>query len=238
VTPLLRLARRLLPAPLRVAAAETWREARIAWLTRGARRHLATVPGPVDVNLGSGPDMRAGWLNVDLHLGGRRGVSEVSPATFFLNHDLRTGLPMDAGTSSTIYSSHFFEHLARPQAESLLADCFRSLVPGGRLHLVVPDIAAVATAYACGPRDHLDLLDRHLDSVGHVRTTGDSAIDAFEYAVYQLGEHLQSFDGPKLVALVAGAGFADVRVRQYDPGIDIDDPLRRAYSLYVEAVRP
>ena len=86
-------------------------------------------------------------------------------------------------------------------------------------------------------RDHLELLDRHLDAVGHRRTTSATAIDAFEYAVYQLGEHLQSFDGAKLTALVEAAGFRDVRVRGFDERVDIDEPLRRAYSLYVEAVR-
>jgi predicted SAM-dependent methyltransferase len=181
--------------------------------------------------------MRPGWLNVDLHLQGSRGIATVTDTTWFLNHDLRTGLPMAPESVSVVYSSHFFEHLSPAQAQAMLEDCHRALVPGGAIHIVVPDIAAIAAAYVSGDRNHLGLLDEHLDAVGHRRTTASTPIDAFEYAVYQLGEHLQSFDGAKLTALVAGAGFSDVHVREYDPAIDIDDPLRRAYSLYVQATR-
>lgn len=49
-------------------------------------------------------------------------------------------LPLPDQSASLVYSSHFLEHIPRPQVDGFLAECHRILVPGGVLWLVLPDL--------------------------------------------------------------------------------------------------
>jgi hypothetical protein len=56
-------------------------------------------------------------------------------------------------------------------------------------------------------------------------------------AIYQDGEHLQSFDEEKLTGLLTHVGFARVEPTEFDAALDVDSDIRRQYSLYVTAVK-
>jgi predicted SAM-dependent methyltransferase len=64
-----------------------------------------------------------------------------------LSHDLRRPLPFKDNSLDAIYGSHVLEHLYLNQAEKLLKECFRTLVPGGVVRLVVPDLRSMVLAY-------------------------------------------------------------------------------------------
>jgi len=94
---------------------------------RQARRHLGL--GSLQLHLGCGQNYKPGWVNVDLFVSG-----------VDLSLDLREPLPFASAVATHIYSEHAFEHFSYPdEANRLLAECLRVLVPGGVLDVGVPD---------------------------------------------------------------------------------------------------
>src|SRR6266849_4866150 len=115
---------------LKVAAHALLNEYRTQRLHRGAlakAKRFANQTG-LKLNLGCGPNLKEGWVNIDL--------SESAD----LHLDLREDLPFTGESVSFIYSEHFFEHLAYPdEARRFLKEAFRVLEPGGLFSVGVPD---------------------------------------------------------------------------------------------------
>jgi predicted SAM-dependent methyltransferase len=233
---LLAAIRRWTPKPFRVSVAVALFEARVAARTAGRGRY-ASLGDDLKVNLGCGDDVRPGWLNLDLALDRPRGVREVAPGTLWANHDLREGLPLRPGSCRLIYTSHFLEHLAPADAIALLSDCRSALAEGARLRVAVPDFGPIAGAYARGELDHLAPLQRHVDDLGLSVTGPATPIDALDYAAHQAGEHKQVYDSERLAAQLREAGFTRVQPSDFDPELDVDNDLRRRYSVYMDAYR-
>lgn len=98
------------------------------------------------LNLGCGPHSLAGWLNIDIEF-------PIDPISTYLKHDLSKGLPFNHHTDERIqfiYSEHFLEHLTKEQAEKLLRDCFRVLLPGGVIRISMPDLMHLMEMYRAG----------------------------------------------------------------------------------------
>jgi hypothetical protein len=152
-------ARRYIAKPLRAAIRSSAREMKVALLTAGNERRFQSLRGGLRVNLGSGEDMRAGWLNIDIVPRRGRGIRRVDDLTTFVNHDLRRGLPLRPGSCSVIYASHLLEHLSPSDSNRLVADCWEALEIGGLLRVAVPDIRPIAASYVSRDREHLELLE-------------------------------------------------------------------------------
>jgi predicted SAM-dependent methyltransferase len=182
------------------------------------------------IHLGCGPDIRPGWLNIDL-VPENRGAGTIGYAPF-INHDLREGLPVEEGCAAIIYSSHFFEHLPYDLGLNLMRECHRALQPGGRFRIALPDLPAIFDAYLRRDADWLSLLDPFV-GVRDFRTI----VDYVNYGVYQHGEHKCVYDIEKLQAMLTGIGFSSVVRADYDPGLDPSTELRRRYSFYADAVK-
>ncbi len=95
-------------------------------------RALLDVPElRLDVGCGeAGP--RAGHVGVDIRA--LRGIGILSTSWGIDEH-------LAPGTVSAFYSRHTLEHITYPQAKRTFASWFRLLKPGGRVHIVVPDLA-------------------------------------------------------------------------------------------------
>lgn len=78
-----------------------------------------------------------GWINLD--------YSPFHPAV--QRADLLNRLPLQDDSAALTYSSHFLEHIPRPQVPAFLAECWRILAPGGVLRLVLPDLDNLCRAY-------------------------------------------------------------------------------------------
>lgn len=89
------------------------------------------------LNLGCGIQHLPGWINMDLR-----------PSDFRLN--LRWDLPFPDRSASHVYAAYVLEHLYLEEAQSLLREIRRVLMPGGKLRLLVPDIGACIEAYSTG----------------------------------------------------------------------------------------
>jgi SAM-dependent methyltransferase len=152
--------------------------------------------------------------------------------------DAARRIPHRDGSVDAIYASHMLEHLDRIEARAFLAECRRVLRPGGVLRLAVPDLRNAAYQYlhlndGDGFLRHLQFdLDKPRGLVARLRRelTGGRG-------------HHWMYDSDTLVALVAGAGFAEIelvsegRTRISDPGqLDLNE--READSLCLEATRP
>lgn len=93
------------------------------------------------VNLGSGPHLLHGWINVDL------GYPELA-VKGLIPIDLSKGsLPWSDGVADFIYSEHFIEHIKRPQALTLMRECYRILRPGGVMRISTPDLWVLINHY-------------------------------------------------------------------------------------------
>ena len=118
--------------------------------------------------------------------------------------------------------SHFFEHITRADAESLLAEALRVLQPGGVIRIAVPDLAWLFSEYERGAK----------------RAVVDGIFDADGSGEYARHRHM--YDEELLGELLAGAGFTAVERCRFREGRvpDLDVLDNREGSLVMEAARP
>lgn len=194
------------------------------------RRHLAgrkraaalAVPG-AKIQLGSGGNPKAGWINVDLFAGG----ADVAL-------DLREELPFPSNVASLVYSEHLFEHLEYPDdAKRFIGEVYRVLQPGGTFCIVVPDASKALAAYA-NPADPFFKENRRLRS--YLAQENPTLMHHVNYTFRADGQHKYAYDAETLGQVLRDAGFTDVAVRDFDP--TLDSPRRRGHSLYMRGRKP
>ncbi len=172
------------------------------------------------LNLGCGPNIKEGWINIDL----------LENAD--LNLDLRKPFPFQNDSCSIIYSEHFFEHLDYPDlACSFLKECFRILKPGAIFSVVVPDIELILNSYVKGGTAEYYAAQRQW----HPKWC-QTQMEHINYNFRQDGEHRFCYDMETLKKLLECTGFLDVHQRQFDP--ELDTPERITGSLYVNCRKP
>ncbi len=203
--------------------------------------------GRVCVNLGCGLSVAPGWINVDASLNALIGGApswilrvfyRASGANryysleqycgllqdhCFVFHDLARSFPFYAGSVDVIYSSHFFEHLFKNDAERLMRDAFAALRPGGVMRIAVPDLDYAIALFRMGQKQ------RMLDDYFFVD-------DLSSY----LARHKYMYDFELLESALRRAGFQDVRRCAFQQGATPDLLLldnRPDETLFVEAFR-
>ncbi len=192
-------AAKAIQAPLVAARRAGWRARRGG----AVARYLASTPrGSRGLTLGAGHHPPAGWLAGDLD-------PRVAPGVIHL--DATAPLPFPDASFDRIHSEHMIEHVPLAGGRTMLAECRRLLVPGGRLRLATPDLARLAGLVAAPPPD--------ARAEAYVRwiaaTFGDAAIeprpaDVLNHAMRAWG-HVFLYDEPTLRAELARAGFGPVR---------------------------
>jgi predicted SAM-dependent methyltransferase len=194
---------------------------------RAIRRHHWNRPEKI--NLGSGTELKEGYLNVDIFPGGD------------VTLDLRKGLPFASASCGRIFSEHFLEHLDHLEypnigypsdARRILAECFRVLRPGGLLSLSVPDAEWPVVDYPGG----LDAPFYKTGMDGNWFPRGITRMEAINRYFRQAGEHPFMYDFETLQQLLQPLGFVDIQRRLYDPAED--SKIRRLGSLFVLARKP
>lgn len=87
--------------------------------------------GVVNINIGGGVNFNySGWVNYD----------EFSSAPKSrIKFSNKVKLPYPSGQAETVYSSHCFEHLDDETVDNLLRESHKTLKPGGRLVVKLPD---------------------------------------------------------------------------------------------------
>jgi predicted SAM-dependent methyltransferase len=117
------------------------------------------------LNLGCGLVAPEGWVNIDSsynarlakypRLRGLLGKIKILPKKILeipwpeniIALDVRRRLPYPDISVLYIYSSHLLEHLSRTAANKLLKECYRVLVFGGVIRIIIPDLRACVGTY-------------------------------------------------------------------------------------------
>ena len=178
------------------------------------------------VHLGSGPKLKAGWINVDL-----------APSAD-LQLDLREPLPFADGSVAIVYSEHFFEHIGYPgEAMQLLRECRRVLEPGGTFSVGVPDAEELLQLFARGELRPLLRTMAEDDALRWMpRWVWKTPMHFVNFSFRQNEEHKYLYDHETLAEVLTEAGFVAVRRRPWDPALDSAD--RADGTLYVDATNP
>lgn len=214
-------------------------------------------PFPADlhgINLGCGVDNPPQWQGLDggVYLVLRRLPRFVAKRLFklfasarhyeadtFLNKlygspilhcDLAKGLPYTDHTVPAVFSSHFFEHIRRDEALSLLRECRRVLKPNGIIRICVPDLQHEAAVMQQALADYTAGYPEPI--MAYLVRQDHGFINRYEH-------HRAMYDWPLLEALLTEVGFVDITQRERQVG-DIADvhALDSRGGLFVEARQP
>ena len=227
------------PAPVRDAVKNLIAEVEIDRLVAASAPQFAALKTRRDLklHLGAGADIRSGWVNIDLQLRGAAGLQPPRDSeTVFINYDLRRSLPLENDSCELIYSSHFFEHLDYEHGWALMRECHRVLKPGGVFRVSLPNFRGLFQAYISKDHDYVGLIDIRAE-LPELEPGTELLVDHINFGVYQHGEHKWIYDEEKVLVLLKRLGFTSVAETPFKAGIDPDDPIRRKYSFYVEAVK-
>jgi SAM-dependent methyltransferase len=221
----------------------------LGWIlsNRKIKPSLRHASGRLCVNLGCGLAVLPGWINVDASLNalfagspswllrllyGATGASRyysideyrsILSNQHFAFHDLARSFPFRESSLDVIYSSHFFEHLFKMDAERLMRDAFTSLKPGGVMRIAIPDLAYAIELYRSGKKRHM------LESYFFVED-----LSSF------LARHKYMYDFELLEEALRRAGFLRIKRCNFQQGVTPDIHLldnRPEETLYVEAFR-
>lgn len=194
----------------------------------------------IKVNIGCGLSGISGWQNLDnsptIWMSRIPFVNRLlkTPAwpRDVRRYDVRKGLPYANDSVRYVYSSHAFEHFTGAESLAIAKDCFRVLVLGGIMRVVVPDLALIVREYLTDPSPQAAQTFLSRLSLNH----------SLQDFLHPGSNHSQMFDAKSLVHLLREAGFLRVEVSSYRksaiPEIDqLELEVRRKESLYVEAVK-
>jgi predicted SAM-dependent methyltransferase len=196
-----------------------WRRTRIVpGRSRKIARRLVERDDPIKLELGSWRRPgREDWIFSDM---GGSGDIQL---------DLTQPIPFPDGSVEQIYASHLLEHFSYPRPMlNLLGECHRILKPGGELSIAVPNARIFLEAYLSPAGFSVDKYCSH-----DVGLSLKNRIDYVNFVAYLGGEHKHLFDVDNLVEVLTQAGFGDARIRQFDPGLDLES--RRHESIYASA---
>jgi predicted SAM-dependent methyltransferase len=172
------------------------------------RDYLASAATP-KLQIGGGLRLLDGWLNADIELW--HGVYYLDAARPF---------PLPDAAFRYVFCEHMIEHVDFDAAASMLAECRRVLLPGGRVRIATPDLASlVAVLNGCEselPQRYQDFFRQHFIPPGQP-ATGAALANAF----FRSWGHRFIYDEETLRALLEAAGFEQVVRRRAG---ESDDP--------------
>jgi predicted SAM-dependent methyltransferase len=185
-----------------------------------------------------------GWLNIDWHPNANHGAVYKSPFrgnedAFFLNFDLRKGIPADDSSLQYVYHSHFLEHLTFKDGINLISETSRVLQRGGKQRIVVPDLEKFARSYL-GKNE--DLIERYTAAEPWFKANPEYKTRGSQFMamLYEFG-HKMGWDYETLSGVLQNSGFKNIRKVEYQKSdfpdiLDIENysEIRVAESLFVE----
>ena len=185
------------------------------------------IPPGSYFNVGCGPNIQPGFVNVDFDW--RPGVA--------LCFDISAGLPVPDAVAGGVYTEHCLEHLALAAAKAFLADCHRVMAPGACIRIVVPDLEMYARSYVAT----LDGAAATMPNEYFTNSTGVNLPVALINELFYGPTHRFMYDFRALAEILGQAGFSDVAKRSFRVGHDerllIDDAGHISESLYVDAIK-
>lgn len=173
-----------------------------------ARHQVLQSTAAKRLNIGCGQHPLLYWTNLDAATDALADLHVSVPP-----------LPMADNSLEEIYAGHFLEHLTPGDADVFLQECFRCLVPGGRVGILVPDTREIMTRYLRGMIDEIEFPIGTWHPISDINTLNK----LFLYSTVQESSHKWCYDTRSLRDLLTKHGF-DVRRpidRYRDPRVSV-----------------
>lgn len=181
------------------------------------------------------------WLEAKLQEGAAYPVTQI-PSAAIMKHDLSKGIPAPDGSLKVVYHCHFLEHLQNPDGKNILLECYRSLAPGGRMRIAVPDFELWCKNYIEKKDEFFQWYkDTYLTPVKqYYRTNGE----IFTGMIYNWG-HCMAYDRETLTKILEEIGFVEIRTMGWGESkclddiakIETADNQRKFESLIIECTK-
>ena len=173
------------------------------------------------LNLGSGPNLKPGFLNID-----------ILPIKHkdYIQFDLIKGVP-NIPDVDFIYSCHFLEHFSWIDGQKILKSCYNLLKPKGEVRLVLPDFRKMVSAYVNNDWNFW------LPEVRHF-APNNQMMEIMNYGLYQrdnegVAEHKCMYDSEFAIFSLRKAGFINCKEEFNLRDCDETAELRTRYSMYL-----
>lgn len=180
----------------------------------------------ISLHLGSGADIKKGWLNVDM-------LDINNPD--YVKWDLKNGLPPQAQNLSVVYSQHFFEHLQWEDGLTLMKRCKERMVEGGTFRLALPNFKTMVMAYLDNNWEFFNLPEVMAFAPNR------QMMQIMNYGLYQhtngVQEHVCQFDPAYALFTMRSAGFRECKEVAFNPLYDSDLEVRKRYTFYCEGIK-
>ena len=116
-------------------------------------------------------------------------------------------MPYGDAEIDEIYAGHMLEHLTLEDAQTFLRECYRCLIPGGLLGIVVPDTREIFKRYLMGSIDAVECPRQVWWDMSNL----DAICGLFVYSTIQGSPHRWMYDERTLAHVMTAAGFVDLK---------------------------
>jgi predicted SAM-dependent methyltransferase len=209
-------------------------ETRSFFLDNISKPLLINADGRSYINLGSGPEIVKGFINIDFF-----GTPCIDYAA-----DLRKKLKISNNSVDGIFCEHTLEHLTYSTVDRLLGECYRILKTDGMIRIILPDISLFARNYAVNNQGWFRqweslMFTNSSDSARKLRKL-NTPMEAISFVTQEYG-HVSAWDFETLSFYLNKNGFKMINKSSYMQGedevllIDHDGEDRKFVSLYLEA---
>ena len=211
-------------------------ELKLAWVrVKSLREHSKyTDAKNLLVNIGAGNQGKEGWINLD-------GCKQ--PGINCL-YDCRKRLPFPDNSVKGIFSEHFFEHIDyTEEVPFFLSECYRVLMPGGVIRLIVPDIEKFIKCYCEDGWEDLIALRPLIEDRTDLsfKCKYNVKMELLNVVLRQGFQHKYGYDYDNLRFLLLKFGFSTVYRQEFGLSkmeeLCLDQRRRSSESLYVEAIK-
>jgi len=198
------------------------------------------------LNLGCGPQVPEGWINVDYALGARftkipffRAFNK-KVKLFNLDwnekiylHNLTKKFPWSDSSTDIVYSSHTLEHFSKEEGRRFLSECYRVLRKNGIIRIVVPDLRKDVIEYMEGRV----YADDFVEKLGVLYGDSDNTLKGRLSPFIQF-PHKCMYDNSRLIDILSEIGFEATVRAPFDSDIEeirqVELESRTKHAVIVE----
>jgi hypothetical protein len=165
----------------------------------------------IKLNLGCGPFVKEGWINVDKQNWGRPGI------TLFNLNCIFDQWPETWRNADFIYLGHALSQFSDEVGLQILCNCFITLAPGGVIRICEMDAADLFNRYFQAAEIGIELRrlselekKRDLNDVRRAGKVFKSSLQQFYFDLHRWN-HLFVYDRDTLISFLQSCGFRNIK---------------------------
>ena len=184
-----------------------------SWSAPGRIREYLRGHSQPKLQIGSGANVLAGWLNTTLY--------PFAPNAVFLDASLPFPIPDES--FDYVFSEHVIEHLDFDEAARMLRESQRILLPGGRIRIATPDLRQIIAVYAQPQSEPQQAYIRWIMDSFRPQIGEYNPAHVINQSFHGW-RHKFIYDQPTLFSAFGDAGF--INIKRVEPGQSQDANLR------------